>query len=112
MFNAGWQRCRVHFMRNALAYAGKSGRRIVSAFIATAFAQDDADAATGQWRKVADQFRPKLPKLAAFLDEAETDVLCPNALPNQSAPTTVEVAVETPNTVGPVVVLPAGDPGT
>jgi len=83
-------------MRNALAYAGKSGRRIVSACIATAFAQDDADAATAQWRKVAGQFRPKLFKLAAFLDEAETDVLCPNALPNQPAPTTVEVAVETP----------------
>ena len=63
---------------------------------ATAFAQDDADAATAQWRKVAGQFRPKLFKLAAFLDEAETDVLCPNALPNQSAPTTVDVAVETP----------------
>ena len=28
------QRCRVHFMRNALAHAGKSGRRVVSAFIA------------------------------------------------------------------------------
>jgi len=62
-------------MRNALAHAGKSGRRVVSAFIATAFAQDDADAARAQWRRVADQLRPKLPKLAAFLDEAETDVL-------------------------------------
>jgi hypothetical protein len=30
-------------MRNALAHAGKSGRRVVSAFIATAFAQDDAE---------------------------------------------------------------------
>ncbi|MGY3695472.1 transposase-like protein [Bradyrhizobium sp. USDA 3240] len=75
VLNAGWQRCRVHFMRNALARAGKSGRRVVSAFIATAFAQDDAEAATAQWRKVADQLRPKLPKLADFLDEAETDVL-------------------------------------
>lgn len=62
-------------MRNALAHAGKSGRRVVSAFIATAFAQDDAEAARTQWRKVADQLRPKLPKLASFLDEAETDVL-------------------------------------
>ncbi|MGY2843447.1 transposase-like protein [Bradyrhizobium sp. USDA 4509] len=41
VLNASWQRCRVHFMRNALAHAGKSGRRVVSAFIATAFAQDD-----------------------------------------------------------------------
>jgi transposase-like protein len=75
VLNATWQRCRVHFMRNALAHAGKSGRRVVSAFIATAFAQDDAEAAKAQWRKVADQLRPQLPKLAAFLDQAETDVL-------------------------------------
>jgi transposase-like protein len=70
-----WQRCRVHFMRNVLAHAGKSGRRVVSAFIATAFAQDEAGAARAQWRRVADQLRPKLPKLAAFLDEAEVDLL-------------------------------------
>ena len=75
VLNASWQRCRVHFMRNALAHAGKSGRRVVSAFIATAFAQDDAGAAKQQWRKVADQLRPKLPKLAALMDEAEPDVL-------------------------------------
>jgi putative transposase len=75
VFNATWQRCRVHFMRNVLAYAGKNGRRVVSAFIATAFAQNDAEAARTQWRRVADQLRAKLPKLAAFLDEAEVDVL-------------------------------------
>jgi putative transposase len=62
-------------MRNALAHAGKQGRRVVSAFIATAFAQDDAESAKAQWRRVSDQLRPKLPKLACFLDEAETDVL-------------------------------------
>src|SRR5215208_3593672 len=44
VLSATWQRCRVHFMRNALAHAGRSGRRVVSAFIATAFAQDDAEA--------------------------------------------------------------------
>ena len=73
MLNAIWPGCRVHFMRNALAHAGKSGRRVVSAFIATAFAHDDAEAVRAQWRKVADQFHPKLPKLACFLDEAGTD---------------------------------------
>ena len=83
VFNASWQRCRVHFMRNALAHAGKSGRRVVSAFIATAFAQDDAEAARTQWRRVADQLRPKLPKLAGFLDEAETDVLAYMTFPPQ-----------------------------
>jgi len=75
VLSATWQRCRVHFMRNALAHAGKSGRRVVSAFIATAFAQNDADAAKTQWRHVADQLRPKVPKLAALMDEAEPDVL-------------------------------------
>ncbi len=45
IMHASWQRCRVHFLRNALAHAGKSGRRVVSAFIATAFAQDDAPSA-------------------------------------------------------------------
>ena len=75
VLTASWQRCRVHFMRNVLAHAGKSGRRVVSALIATAFAQDDAEAARTQWRRVADQLRPKLPKLAALMDEAEFDVL-------------------------------------
>jgi len=83
VLNATWQRCRVHFMRNVLAHAGKNGRRVVSAFIATAFAQDDAEAAKTQWRKVADQLRAKLPKLAAFMDEAEADVLAYMSFPVQ-----------------------------
>ena len=81
LMNAAWQRCRVHTMRNALAHAGKSSRRVVSAFMATAFAQDGADAAKAQWRKVADQLRPKLPKLSTFMDAAETDVLAYMSFP-------------------------------
>ncbi|MCW2318983.1 transposase-like protein [Rhodoblastus acidophilus] len=81
VLTASWQRCRVHFMRNVLAHATRSGRRVVSAFIATAFAQDDAEAARSQWRKVADQLRPKTPKLAALMDEAEADVLAYMAFP-------------------------------
>jgi len=80
---ATWQRCRVHFMRNVLAHAGRQGRRVVSAFIATAFAQNDAEAASRQWRLVADQIRPKVPKLAALMDEAETDVLAYMTFPSQ-----------------------------
>jgi putative transposase len=83
VLHVSWQRCRVHFMRNVLAHAGRQGRRVVSAFIATAFAQDDAKSARAQWRRVADQLRPKLPKLAAFLDEAETDVLAYMSFPTQ-----------------------------
>ena len=63
VFKATWQRCRVHFMRNALAHAGKTQRRMVSAAIGTVFVQDSADAARAQWRSVADQLRGKFPKL-------------------------------------------------
>lgn len=80
---ATWQRCRVHFMRNALAHAGKSGRRVVSAFIGTAFAQETPEAASQQWRSVADQMRPKMPKLAALMDDAEPDVLAYMTFPKE-----------------------------
>ena len=83
VMNATWQRCRVHFMRTVLAHAGRSGRRVVSAFIATAFAQDDAEAARQQWRRVADQLRPKVPKLSALMDTAEPDVLAYMGFPAQ-----------------------------
>jgi len=83
VLSASWQRCRVHFMRNVLAYAGKSGRRVVSAFIATAFAQETPAAASLQWRAVADQIRPKVPKLAAIMDEAEPDVLAYMTFPRE-----------------------------
>ena len=83
VLRATWQRCRVHFMRNVLAHAGKSGRRVVSAFIGTAFAQETAEAASKQWRTVADQVRPKVPKLAALMDEAENDVLAYMTFPKE-----------------------------
>ena len=75
VLNATWQRCRVHFMRNLLAHAGRNGRRLAAAFIGTIFAQEDKTAARIQWRKVVNQMKAGLPKLAAFMDEAEDDVL-------------------------------------
>lgn len=75
VFKATWQRCRVHFMRNALAYAGKGQRQMVLALINTVFAQETADAAHAQWRIVADQLGEKFPKLSAMMDDAENDVL-------------------------------------
>ena len=83
ILGATWQRCRVHFMRNALAYAGKTQRRIVAAWIGTAFAQNDAEAARKQWREVADQARPRVPRLAALMDDAEADVLAYMNFPAQ-----------------------------
>jgi hypothetical protein len=83
VLSATWQRCRVHFQRNALAHAGKYSRRVASAFIATAFAQPDHAAAKAQWRLVADQMRSKVPKLATLMDTAEEDVLAYMTFPQQ-----------------------------
>src|SRR5512143_2911002 len=46
-------------------------------------AQNDADAARTQWRKVADQLRPTIRRLAEFMDEAETDVLAYMTFPRE-----------------------------
>ena len=72
--------------RNVLAHAGKQGRRVVAAFIATAFAQEDAEMARLQWRQVADQIRPKVAKLAVLMDEAEADVLAFMSFPKDHRP--------------------------
>jgi transposase-like protein len=58
VLGATWQRCRVHFMRNAMAYAGKTQRRVVSAWVGTAFAQDDADVLA--YMNFPAQHRPKI----------------------------------------------------
>jgi len=75
VLSATWQRCRVHFLRNALAHAGKGQRQMVLAAINTAFAQESFETASAQWRAVADQLRAKFPKLADLMEEAEADVL-------------------------------------
>ena len=75
VLKASWQRCRVHFLRNALAYANKGQRQMVFALINTIFAQDTPEAAHEQWRIVTDQLRAKFPKLAAMMDDAEHEVL-------------------------------------
>jgi putative transposase len=83
VLTATWQRCRAHFTRNALAHAGRWGRRVVCTFIATAFAKDDTAAASQQWRRVDEQLRPTVPKFAALMDTAETDVLAYMTFPTQ-----------------------------
>jgi putative transposase len=59
VMGSSWQRCRVHWMRNALSYVPKGQQSMVSAAL----------------RHVADQLRQKWPKLAALIDESEADVL-------------------------------------
>ena len=81
---AGWQRCRVHFLRNALALVPEERpSSMVAATIRTVFAQPEPDQAREQWRRVADGFRARFPRLAALLDEAEADVLAYLAFPRE-----------------------------
>jgi putative transposase len=75
VLNATWQRCRIHFLRNALAHVGPAQRGMVGALLKTVFVQETQEAAREQWRKVADQLRDRFPRLAKLLDEAEDDVL-------------------------------------
>lgn len=52
VLSATWQRCRVRFLRNALAHAGKGQRQMVFAAINTAFTQESFETASKQWRAV------------------------------------------------------------
>lgn len=83
VISATWQRCRVHFMRNVLVHAPAGQRRMVSALIATIFAQETEAAARDQWRTVADQLRERLPKIARLMDDAEDDVLAHMGFPRE-----------------------------
>src|SRR5437660_11092262 len=83
VLGATWQRCRVHWIRNALAHVPKGQHTMVAAAIRQAFLQADAEAAHQTWRHVADQLRPRWPKLAALMDDSEHDVLTYMAFPAQ-----------------------------
>jgi putative transposase len=73
----------VHWRRNALAYVPKAQQSMVSAALRQAFIQPDRAQASQTLRHVADQLRPKWPKLAAFIDESEADVLAHLDFPTQ-----------------------------
>jgi putative transposase len=83
VLGAAWQRCRVHWMRNALAHVPKSQQTVVAAALRQAFLQPDQEGARQVWRQVADQLRPRWPKLATLMDDSEPDVLAYLAFPVQ-----------------------------
>lgn len=83
VMGASWQRCRVHWMRNALAYVPKGQQSMAAAALRQTFIQPDRASASQTLRHVADQLRAKWPKLAAFIDESETDVLAHMDFPAQ-----------------------------
>jgi putative transposase len=83
VLGATWQRCRVHWMRSALAHVGKGQQTMVAAALRQAFLQADEARARQVWRQVADQLRPRWSKLATLMDESEHDVLAYMGFPAQ-----------------------------
>ncbi len=75
VFNATHQRCRVHWMRNALAHAPAKQRTAMAAMLKTIFAQENKADAEGQWDAVADALREKQPKLGTLMENSRDDVL-------------------------------------
>ena len=71
---AGWQRCRVHFLRNVLAQCSKDTGETVTAMIRTIFHQPNADAVRAQLHTIADQLESAFPKVAGMLLDAEPDL--------------------------------------
>jgi len=86
VMGASVQRCRVHFMRNALACVGKKDRPIVTAALRTAFDQDTLAASKEHWAKLIDAFEPRHTKLADLMRRAEGDVLAYKAFPKDHWP--------------------------
>jgi transposase-like protein len=83
VFEATWQRCRVPWIRNALAHVPKGQHTVVAAAIRQAFTQPDRDSAGQAWRHVADRLRARWPKLATLMAESEADVLASLSFPPQ-----------------------------
>lgn len=81
LVGASWQRCRVHFMRNALSLVPKTAQQMVGATIRTVFAQPDSQSARQQWRRISEGFRSRFPRLTELMEEAEEDVLSYAAFP-------------------------------
>jgi putative transposase len=75
VFNAGLQRCRVHWARNLLAHAAPKQRTAVAAMVRTIFAQETKAEAFAQWDKVADALRDRHDKLGGLMDASREDVL-------------------------------------
>jgi transposase-like protein len=86
VFNATLQRCRVHWMRNALAHAPAKQRAAVVAMLKTIFAQETKAEAAAQWNTVADALREKQPRLSAMMDASREDVLAYMDFPKEHWP--------------------------
>ncbi|QRM35443.1 IS256 family transposase [Microvirga sp. VF16] len=83
VLGATWQRCRVHWTRNALAYVPKAHQTMVAAGLRQALQQPDQVAARASLSHFADQLHNRWPKLKVFVDDSMDDVLAYMSFPAQ-----------------------------
>lgn len=76
-----WQRCSVHFLREALGHVRKDQQGMVAALLRPLFNAESSDAARGLLGDALDRLRKPLPKVAALLEEAEEDLLAFSCFP-------------------------------
>jgi transposase-like protein len=75
LLGSGWQRCRVHFTRNAQDLVPRSARSMVASAIRSVFEQPDARSARDQLDRVIDGMAAPYAKVAELLADAEADLL-------------------------------------
>jgi putative transposase len=71
------------FHEERVVLGAQGTQQMVAATIRTVFVQPDATAAREQSRRVADQLRPRFPRVAQLLDDAEDEVLAYLAFPQE-----------------------------
>jgi transposase-like protein len=75
LLGAAWQRCRVHFTRNAQGLVPRGAAGMVASAIRSVFEQLDEASASAQLRRVADGLSARFPAVAELLTDAEPDLL-------------------------------------
>jgi len=80
---AGWQRCRVHFMRNVLSVIPKKDKCAVADAIRMIFDQPDRYTAGVQLHRLVQSMQNYYPKAAQLLIEAEEDILAYKMFPRE-----------------------------
>lgn len=70
-----WQRCRVHWLRNALSHVPKSCQAMVATALRQVFVQANRQEAHVIWQTTVNSFEKNWPRLARFMENSESDVL-------------------------------------
>ena len=81
VLGCSWQRCSVHFLREALGHARREQQPMLAALIRPIFNADDREQAGELLGVALERVRKPLPKIADLLEEAEEDLLAFYAFP-------------------------------